>query len=88
MSPVDARETLERLVAMPIQTWSYIAHEPAARHMGPMAQDFAEAYGLGSDDKRINPLDANGVALAAIQGLYAEVQELRKRLAALEAEKD
>lgn len=88
VSPVDARETLERLVAMPIHTWSYIAHQPAARHMGPMAQDFAEAYGLGSDDKRINPLDANGVALAAIQGLYAEVQELRKRLAALEEEKD
>ena len=88
VSPVDARETLERLVAMPIQTWSYISYQPAARHMGPMAQDFAAAYGLGSDDKRINPLDANGVALAAIQGLYAEVQELRKRLAALEAGRD
>jgi hypothetical protein len=88
VNPVDGREALVRLVAMPIQTWSYIDHQPAVRHMGPMAQDFAAAYGLGSDDKMINPLDANGVALAAIQGLYEEVQELRKRLAALEGEKD
>ena len=85
VTPVDARETLERLVAMPIQTWSYIAHQPGARHMGPMAQDFASAFGLGSDDKRINPLDSNGVALAAIQGLYEIVQEKERRIEALEA---
>jgi hypothetical protein len=86
--PVDGLETLERLVALPIQTWSYNEHQPVARHMGPMAQDFAAAFGLGDDDKRINPLDANGVALAAIQALYEEVQALRKRLEELEAKKD
>ena len=86
--PVDGRETLERLAALPIQTWSYIDHQPSARHMGPMAQDFAAAFGLGTDDKTIHPLDANGVALAAIQALYEEVQLLKKRLAELEAKKD
>ena len=86
--PVDGRETLERLAALPIQTWSYIDHHPSARHMGPMAQDFAAAFGLGTDDKTINPLDANGVALAAIQALYEEVRVLRKRLEELEAERD
>ena len=57
-----------------------------------MAQDFAAAYGLGPDDKTINPLDANGVALAAIQGLYdlvkekdAEIEALKTRLSRLEA---
>ena len=86
--PVDGRETLERLAVLPIQTWSYIDHNPSARHMGPMAQDFAAAFGLGTDDKTINPLDANGVALAAIQALYEEVRVLRKRLEELEARKD
>ena len=34
-----------------------------------MAQDFYAAFGLGTDEKHITPLDANGIALAAIQGL-------------------
>ena len=43
--------------------------------MGPMAQDFSAAFGLGLDDKHINTVDADGVALAAIQGLYTLVKE-------------
>jgi hypothetical protein len=89
---VDARETLARLAAIPIQTWSYSSQDPPVRHMGPMAQDFAAAYGLGADDKTINPLDANGVAFASIQALYeivkerdAEIELLKGRLSKLEA---
>ncbi|HSE62670.1 MAG TPA: tail fiber domain-containing protein, partial [Thermoanaerobaculia bacterium] len=85
-------ETLARLVDVPIQTWSYREQSAPVRHMGPMAQDFAAAYGLGTDDKSINPLDASGVALAAIQGLYemvkerdAEIDALKGRLSKLEA---
>jgi hypothetical protein len=91
-APVDTREALERLLSIPIQTWSYVGQQPAVRHMGPMAQDFAAAYGLGSDESKINPVDANGVAIAAIQGLYeivkekdAEIEALRTRLSRLEA---
>jgi endosialidase-like protein len=91
-SSVDTRETLARLLDVPIQTWSYKVESAPVRHMGPMAQDFAAAYGLGSDDKAINPLDANGVALAAIQGLYelvrekdAEIDALKARLSRIEA---
>ena len=50
-----------------------------------MAQDFAAASGLGSDDRSISSLDSTGVALAAIQALHEEVQKLRKRVAELEA---
>jgi hypothetical protein len=49
-----------------------------------MAQDFAAAFGLGADDRRIHALDANGVALAAIQGIHALVEGQAARLAALE----
>ena len=38
--------------------------------MGPMAQDFHAAFGLGEDERYISSVDADGVALAAIQGLY------------------
>ena len=33
------------------------------------------AFGLGEDDKYISAVDADGVALAAIQGLYGLVKE-------------
>ncbi len=37
--------------------------------------------GLGTDDKHINTIDADGIALAAIQGLYQQNQELKAELA-------
>jgi hypothetical protein len=49
-----------------------------------MAQDLHAAFGLGEDDKHIATVDADGVALAAIQGLHAIVREKDARIAALE----
>ena len=43
--------------------------------MGPMGQDFSAAFGIGEEETRITTIDADGVALAAIQGLYEVVQE-------------
>jgi trimeric autotransporter adhesin len=56
-----------------------------------MAQDFKAIFGVGGDDKSIAFVDANGVTMAATQGLYqfiqnkdAEIAELRRQLGALE----
>ena len=81
---VDPREVLALVATLPIERWSYKG-EPV-RHLGPMAQDFAAAFGLGADDRHIFTLDANGVALAAIQGLHALAQAQQARLEALERE--
>ena len=92
---VDAGAILERLVATPIATWSYRA-QAGVRHIGPMAQDFAAAFDVGENDTTISTVDADGVALAAIQGLNAKLereiaseraasQALRARLEAMEA---
>ncbi|MDM8562879.1 tail fiber domain-containing protein, partial [Candidatus Marithioploca araucensis] len=81
---VDGREILEKVAAMPIETWNYKTQDDDIRHIGPMAQDFRAAFSLGTDDKTITTVDADGVALSAIQGLYQLVQEQR---AALEAQK-
>ena len=54
--------------------------------MGPMAQDFYAAFGLGLGDKTIDTIDPDGVALAAIQGLNALVQGNEERLAEKDAE--
>lgn len=73
--PVDRREVLKRLAAMPLSVWNYRSEGPEVLHMGPTAQDFARAFGLGDCDTAINTLDADGAALAAIQALYELQQE-------------
>ena len=74
IAPVDGREMLERLMSVPISTWTYKTEDASIRHIGPMAQDLA-VFGVGGSDSYISMVDANGVALAAMQGLYQVVQE-------------
>jgi hypothetical protein len=83
-APVDPREVLAAVATLPIERWSYKGE--TARHVGPMAQDFAAAFGLGQDDRHIFPLDAAGIALAAIQGLHGLVRAQAAGLEALECE--
>jgi hypothetical protein len=83
---VNGRGVLARLAQLPISTWNYKAEDRSVRHMGPMAQDFFAAFGLGSDDKAIGTLDADGVALAAIQGLFEVVEEKDTEMAAMQTE--
>jgi len=83
---VDSREVLKKVAAMPLNTWQYKSQESKYRHMGPMAQDFYAAFELGESDKGIDTVDADGVALAAIQGLNALLAEKDARIVALEAE--
>src|SRR5215475_9805466 len=80
----DSRAILAAVARLPIERWSYKGE--TARHLGPMAQDFAAASGLGAGNHHIFPLDAAGFALAAIQGLQAVVQAQQARLVALERE--
>ncbi len=68
--PADPVVVLEQLGGLPIHFWSRKADSEGATHLGPMAEDFHGAFGLGRDEKRINLLDAAGVALASIQGLH------------------
>jgi hypothetical protein len=77
-APVDERELLERLDAVPISFWSYKSQDASIRHVGPMAQDLYAAFGLGEDNRRITAVDSEGLALAAAQGLHslARQQEL------------
>ncbi len=77
-APVDPLDVLARVLELPLSEWSYraTAGENTAdeRHLGPMAQDFHAAFGLGGDDRTIATVDADGVALAAIQGLNAKLE--------------
>lgn len=71
---VDAGDVLGKLVALPVQTWFYKGAHGEGRHMGPVAEDFAAAFGLGNDDTHITTVDESGIALAAIKGLNSKVE--------------
>jgi len=78
---VNSRQVLEQVASLPISSWNFKTQEDSIRHIGPMAQDFYAAFGMGEDERYINGLDADGVSLAAIQGLYSMVQEKDTKLA-------
>jgi hypothetical protein len=82
----NARDVRARVAAMPVYTWRYITEVSGALHMGPTAQDFRAACGLGDSDRRITAVDADGVALAAIKGLKQVIDEKDARIDALERE--
>lgn len=92
---VDGRWVLERLAGLPITTWSYKAQKPSIRHLGPTAQDFRRAFGLGVDSRHIDSIDSEGVSLAGIKALYElaqrqqrEITALKTRVAKLERSRD
>jgi hypothetical protein len=99
-APADTGAILEKLAALPVTQWHY-KWEPSdsTPHLGPVAQEFKAAFYPGRDNKTITTLEADGVALAAIQGLNAkleerlerketEITELKARLAELEKRLD
>lgn len=85
ISPIDSDQILATVVNLPIAIWNYSSQDTAIQHIGPMAQDFYVSFGLGEDDKHINTVDADGVSLAAIQGMYAIVQEQEAKINQLQA---
>lgn len=83
---VDGEEVLNRLTAMPIQTYQYIGAETPALHMGPMAEDFYAAFGLGESDRSLAVTNLAGANTAAIQALEARTQILAEENALLHEE--
>jgi len=91
----DGESVLEKIALMPIPSWTYKAQDTSIRHLGPMAQDFYAAFGLGQSDLTITTSDISGINMLAIQALEtrtrdldetrAELAQTRQRLASLEA---
>jgi len=81
--PVNGFEILDKVLALPISAWSYTFDDPSVRHIGPMAQDWAAAFGLGDTDRMIDMVDANGITLVCIQALHRRIAELQEEVTRL-----
>ena len=84
---MDAQDLLRKVIALPIATWRYKSGG-GVRHIGPVAQDFKRLFDVGGDNLGIATIDADGVALAAIQGLHAKLEEKNTQLARQQAQID
>jgi hypothetical protein len=80
---INPDEVLAKLAELPISEWEY-KDTPGQRHVGPMAQDFREAFGLGANDTSLATLDTSGVALASVKALHQQNLVLRERNDVLE----
>jgi len=89
ITPVDGENLLASIRRLPVTEWNYISADPSVRYIGPMAQDFWQAFRLcGTDSLTINSVAIDGVNLAAIKALERRTRELRaamERIADLEA---
>ena len=84
-SSVSGSSVLDKIAKLPISRWNYKDDAVNVQHIGPMAQDFEAAFGLnGGDNKSINTVDAQGVTLAAIQGLNAKLEQKDAEIKVLE----
>jgi hypothetical protein len=76
---VDPQTALDGVVSLDIRTWE-LDHQAEGRHMGPMAGEFRETFGLGSDEDSIASVDADGVLFAAVQALDDELEDKEAQL--------
>ena len=70
---IDHDKTLDGINSISVEAWTYKGDDQ--KHIGPYADEFRKAFGIGSDFV-IDPIDAFGVCLSAIKALTKRVQEL------------
>lgn len=82
--PVDPKSLLAALKSLNISSWNYKHQSDDQRHLGPMAEAFYAAYGLGTDPEHIATSDMAAVALASSQALLLELEAKDQRINELE----
>ena len=82
---VNGDDVLSRLRKVPVSTWNYITEGQQVRHLGPMAEDFYTAFGLGTGNTSIGVQDLAGVSLVGVKALEARTAKLQESNVQLKA---
>ncbi|MCW8870727.1 MAG: tail fiber domain-containing protein [Proteobacteria bacterium] len=83
---VNPAEVLDKVMGLPISVWNYKFDSDNVKHLGPMAQDFFNAFSLGASKDKIATLDTSGVALASIKALGEKLNSKEAELEAIKQE--
>ena len=76
ITPVDITSFLDKLDSSEVFEWNYISQDSSVRHIGPMAQDFYNTFGMGTDSTVINSGDFDGINFVLLQALNQKTIEL------------
>ena len=83
---LDPEVALLKIKSLPVTEWNYKAQEASNRHIGPMAQDFYNAFKLGGvgNDTSITAFDIDGVNMIGIQALENRTADLKNQILELQ----
>jgi hypothetical protein len=86
---LDGDQVLDKIQSMPVTSWKFTGTEE--RHIGPVAEDFYQAFGCGTgipedDSTSVAAMDLAGVSLVAVQELTRIVKDQQKEIMALKAQ--
>ncbi|NBC19101.1 MAG: hypothetical protein GVY18_17500 [Bacteroidetes bacterium] len=87
-APLDVHAVLRSVARLDLQSWRYRTEPVDVRHLGPVAEEFYALFGLGRSAETIATVDADGVALAAIQALHEQLRQQQAEIERLRAEID
>jgi endosialidase-like protein len=82
---LNKKEILTQISSLNISRWHYKGTDNEY-HIGPIAEEFYKLFEVGTDEKHLSTIDPSGVALAGIQQLIKENDELTQRMEQLQNE--
>jgi uncharacterized small protein (DUF1192 family) len=86
-TPVDGEWILGKIRDLPLTQWNYKTADPSVKYIGPVAEDFWDAFKLGgTDNKGISSIAIEGVNMAGVQALEKRTSEMKSEIELLKAE--
>ncbi len=82
---VDGEEVLLKMRGVPITRWTMIGAKDPVPHLGPVAEDFYEAFQLGLGNTTIGLGDIDGVNFAASKALESRTSIMMEQIRAKDA---
>jgi hypothetical protein len=76
--PLDAKDILTKIENLNISRWRYKG--TGEYHIGPIAEEFYQAFKTGNDAQHISTIDPSGISLIAITELSRQLKEKEKEL--------
>ncbi len=79
---LNSNEILNKIKSLSITQWNYKTENASTTHIGPIAEEFYNAFKTGGDQgtKSISSIDPSGVALIGIQELSKQIDTLNDRI--------
>jgi hypothetical protein len=81
---LDGNEILDKVGSLSVKKWRYKGTNE--EHIGPVAEDFRQAFGTGDNEKYLASSDMSGVTMRAVQELIKTVRTQQEEIDALKAE--